>query len=243
VSYTPPNTFSDGTVCTSAALEGNAEALRVYLHKGIVPGDIQAAQWIDTRHVQPPAFEPYSAVQHGVTGHQGGTNSGMVRLTFCTKYLTGQGRSSSKAFEAIPTTAVTVDLRRSCTVAFHYWYELECGPDASTAAGQVTATDRQVWIAPYVGEPSDAYNYRGHAQEGQNLRVSGMVGPPSVWRTAVGTIGAQIPYTVGGAYQSRDGVLVYTAPNGRITFGLASHSQIDRVAVVNWGVAIESFYL
>ena len=237
MSYTPPNTFSDGTVCTSAALEGNAEALRVYLHRGIVPGDIQAAQWIDTRHVQPPAFEPYSAVQHGVTGHQGGTNSGMVRLTFCTKYLTGQGRPGSTAFEAIPSTAVTIDLRRSCTVAFHYWYELECGPDKSQAGYQVATTARSVWVAPYVRDVSTAYSaYRGHAQEGHNMSIT------NAWKVTQ-PIGAQLPFTVEGAYQSRDGVLIKTSTSGRVTFGLASHSQIDRVAVVNWGVAIESFYL
>lgn len=244
MSYTPPNTFADGTICTSAALEGNAEALRVYLHRGIVPADVEVAKWIDTRHIQPPVYKPYAGVQHGVTGHQGGSNSGMVRLTFCTKYLTGQGRSSSRAFEAIPGTAVTIDLRRSCTVAFHYWYELECGPDASTAAGQVTATDRQVWVAPYFGEPSTAYSsYRGHAQEGLTLNIGNMLGTPDPWTTTPGEIGGRIPFTVGGAYQSRDGVLVKTSTSGRVTFGLASHSQIDRVAVVNWGVAIESFYL
>ena len=72
MSFSPPNTFADGTVCTSAALEGNYQALRVYLHGGIVSGDVEAAQWIDTRHIQPPSYEPYSAVQHGVSGHQGG---------------------------------------------------------------------------------------------------------------------------------------------------------------------------
>ena len=63
-----------------------------------------------------------------------------------------------------------------------------------------------------------------------------------MWRNTP-PIGAAVPHTVSGSYQSRDGVLVHSAINGRSTFGLASHSQIDRVAVVNWGVAIETFYL
>ena len=238
MSFSPPNTFSDGTVCTSAALEGNNQALRVYLHGGIVSGDVEAAQWIDTRHIQPPSYEPYSAVQHGVSGHQGGNDSGLVRLNFCTKYLSGQGRSSSQAFHLIPGTAITIDARRACTAVFHYWYEVEAGPDESTGGGQVTDNDRQVWIAPYVNQVATAYTaYRGHAQEACN--------PQSVanmWRNTP-PIGAAVPHTVSGSYQSRDGVLVHSAINGRTTFGLASHSQIDRVAVVNWGVAIETFYL
>ena len=77
MSFTPPTTFADGTVLTSANLEGNFEALRVYLHGGIVAGDVEAAKWIDTRHVQPPLFEPFSGLQHGVSGHQGGQWGGV----------------------------------------------------------------------------------------------------------------------------------------------------------------------
>jgi hypothetical protein len=235
MSFTPPTVFVDGTALQSAQLEDNYQALRKYLHGSIVAGDVQASQWIDTRHIQPPDYEPYSAVQHGVSGHQGGSNSGMTRLTFCTKYLSGQGRSDSQAFHAIPGTAITVDLRRACTVVFHYWYEVEAGPDESTGAGQVGASSREVWVAPYVGDVSTAYsNYRGHAQEVDN-HTGG-------WSATAGA-GAAIPYTLGGAYGSQDGTLIYSAPNGRITFGLAAHSQIDRVAVVNWGVSIETFYL
>ena len=238
MSFSPPNTFADGTVCTSADLEGNYQALRVYAHKGIVPGDVDAGQWIDTRHIQPPSVEPYSGVQHGVSGHQGGNDSGMVRLTFATKYLSGGGRSSSTSFHAIPGTAITVDARRACTMVFHYWWEVEAGPDESTGGGQETDTDRQVWIAPYVNEPATAYSsYRGHSQECVNVQDSFFL-----WANPA-NYGAIKPYTLAGAYQSRDGVLVHSAPNGIVTFGLAAHSQIDRVAVVNWGVAIESFYL
>ena len=239
MSFTPPTTFADGTICTSAALEGNFQALRVYLHGGIVPGDIENVQWIDTRHVQPPAFEPFAGVQHGVTGHQGGNNSGLIRLTFCTKYLSGQGRTSSQAFHPIPGTAITVDTRRASTAVFHYWWEVEGGPDESTAGGQEsTDTDRQVWIAPYVNDPASAYSqYRQHAQEVANVQSVA-----NMWRTGA-PLGPNIPYTIAGAYQSRDGVLVHSAPNGRTTFGLATHSQLDRAAVVNWGVAIETFYL
>ena len=237
MSFTPPSPCAHGAICTSAALEGNFQALRVYLHGGIVPGDIENVQWIDTRHVQPPSFEPFAGVQHGVTGHQGGNNSGLIRLTFCTKYLSGQGRTSSEAFHPIPGTAITVDTRRASTAVFHYWWEVEAGPDESTGAGQVsTAEERQVWIAPYVNDPASAYSqYRQHAQEVANVQ--------NIIQMWASTLGPRWPYSVNGGYQSRDGVLVHSAPNGRTTFGLATHSQVDRAAVVNWGVAIETFYL
>ena len=51
-----------------------------------------------------------------------------------------------------------------------------------------------------------------------------------------------MPYT--GGYASRDGTLLDFRPNiGTNTYGLIYHSQIDRAAVVNWGVAIEVYYL
>ena len=237
MAFTPPTTFADGTVLTSANLEGNFEALRVYLHGGIVAGDVEAAQWIDTRHVQPPLFEPFSGLQHGVSGHQGGQWGGGVgvRLSFATKFLTGGGRTSNNVFVPLPNTAFTIDCRQAAKVLFHYWYELEAGFDGSTGGQQVTAADRLVWIAPYVGPVGSAYaSYRSHAQEAQNYQDGFRSTYP---------LGMNRTYPMAGGYGQRDGTLVYEAPNGQSTFGLAFHSQIDRVAVVNWGVALEAYYL
>ena len=44
-------------------------------------------------------------------------------------------------------------------------------------------------------------------------------------------------------YDAKQGTLMQTTSLGQFRFGLASHSQIDRVGIVNWGVAIEVFYL
>ena len=71
MSYSPPTTFVDGTTLTSANLEGNFEALRVYLHSGIITGDIEAAQWIDTRHIQPPNTSPLPKCSMGSQGSRG----------------------------------------------------------------------------------------------------------------------------------------------------------------------------
>ena len=45
MAFAPPTTFVDGTVLTAAALEGNEEALRVYLHRGIIAGDLTPDFW------------------------------------------------------------------------------------------------------------------------------------------------------------------------------------------------------
>jgi len=239
MSYTPPNTFTDGTVLTSAALEGNSDALRVYLHNGIATGDVENTQWIQTRHIQPPYYEPYTGVQHGVSGHQGGQWAGGVniRLTFATKYTTGGGRDATSIFERLSNTSFDIEVRQpNSIILYHYWYEAEVGPDYTSGGGQVsTEEDRLVWIGPHLGKLDLVASSLASLQEAQNLQ--------DAWNGTY-PIGAvkSMPYT--GGYASRDGTLLDFRPNvGTNTYGLIYHSQIDRVAVVNWGVAIEVYYL
>jgi hypothetical protein len=237
MSYSPPTTFADASVLTSAALEGNNQALRVYLHRGIVSGDF-AADWIDTRHIQPPTFDPFIGVQHGVSGHQGGQWAGGtgLRLTFATKYLSGQGRAESVAVHGVPNSAFTLQIRRAAKVLFHYWWEVENGKDESTAGYQVTASERQVFVMPWFGSIDNAVgSYRNRAQEVRNNEYGVSTGYP---------VGLDRPMVQGGGYGSKQGTmgLDFTGV-GQAAFGLAVHSLTDRCGIVEWGVAVEAFYL
>ena len=130
MSYSPPNSFSASTVLTSASVEGNNEALRVYLHGAIPSGDVATDDWIDTRHIQPPVFSPFEGLQHGVSGHQGGqwSQGPVVRLSFLTKYLTGNGVPFSRSWQRIPNTAFTVQLQHPAS--------LRSGQTSRRAAGR-----------------------------------------------------------------------------------------------------------
>lgn len=239
MSYSPPNTFTTGTTLTSAAVEGNNEALRVYLHGGIISTDLENTQWVQTRHVQPPEYLPYSGLIHGVSGYQGGYNGGGVniRLTFATKFLTGNGRTSANGFINVPNTSFSLDIRREAKLLFHYWWEWEVGRDQSTPSWQAAADDRLCWICPWVGTVPAAYStYRAKAQETRNngIGVASSNYP----------IGIDSPFTRSGGYDSKQGTLMLDYDDvGSVTFGLASHSQVDRVGIVNWGVAVEIYYL
>lgn len=240
MAYTPPNTFSDGTVLTSAALEGNADALRVYLHRQISTADFEASKWIQTRHVQPPSFEPFSGMQHGVTGHQGGQWAGgvQIRLQFATKYLSGNGRQDSEQFHQIPQTAVTVDIRNPAYCLYHFWYELENGRDYSDAAYQVPAAERRVYVVPYYTQfddfNDDAYAQRARGQETRNNNEGFRTGYP---------IGIQRPFVLAAGYGARQGTLALDRSSPvPVSFGLAAHSLSDRCGIVNWGFALEVFY-
>jgi hypothetical protein len=246
MAFSPPNTFVAGTTLTAADVEGNNEALRVYLHGAIPSGDVANDGWIDTRHVQPPVYSPFEGLQHGVTGHQGGQWSGgpVVRLNFLTKYLTGNGVQRSRSWQRIPNTSFTVQLQNPAFLLFHYWYEVEVGPDNSTGGDQTAQTNRQIYIGPYVGTNpvQDGLMPLSHQQE-----TSGHTGA-----FRANPIGANFTYPVSRGYGQRDGTIIITDPAdpetfprgvGQFTIGLCGYSTVDRAAIVNWSVALETFYL
>lgn len=239
MAYTPPNTLVDGTLVTAADIEGNEDALRVYLHRGIVVGDFESSKWIQTRHVQPPVYEPFSGLQHGVTGYQGGQWAGgtNIRMQFATKYLSGNGRQDSVAFHPFPQTAITIAMRQDAKVLFHYWWELENGKDESTAAYQVPEAERRVYVVPYRGSgfsSGNAYNSRSRCQETRNNGFGIATGYP---------IGIDRPFPAGAGYGAKQGTFgeIVASPS-TLSFGLAIHSLSDRCGIVNWGIALEAFY-
>mgnify|MGYP003144639354 CR=1 FL=1 len=240
MAYTPPNTFADGTTLVAAELEGNFQALRAYLHKNVSSGDIESSKWIQTRHVQPPDYDPFRGFQHGVTGHQGGQWAGgtQIRLQFATKYLSGNGRPDSDSFHAVPQTAITLDIRQPAFCLFHYWFELENGRDFSTAAYQVSIEQRRVYVVPYVStgsfQSADAFAQRARVQETRNVNISLGSSYP---------IGVDRPFVLSGGYGAKQGTFAVSRDSPvALSFGLAAHSLSDRCGIVNWGFAAEVFY-
>jgi len=237
VAYSPPTTFTSGKLLASQ-VDGNCRALRKYLHQGVAAGDLEASQWIDTRHVQPPVFEPYSGVQHGVTGHMGGYQSIQQQgLTFGTSYFSGNGLAAPnpQGWHELSGTAIEVQVRRAAKCLYHWWVELEVGPDDLPYASgrRYPVADRLLYIAPYIGNLSLVRTQT--AQEAQQTQ--------SGWATSF-PIGARDVYSCSGGAHQRDGTVTTTqTAGGRVTFGLACYSQVDRAVAVNWGVAVETFYL
>lgn len=235
MAYTPPNTFAPNTVVNSLEVQGNSDALRVYLHDGIVAADLRASRWADTRHVQSPVVDSYLGLQHGVTGWQGGQDSGgpLVRASFSTSYMTG-GKYGSIEWIPVPQTAIRLSVRRPMQVLFHYRWELIAGPDnAPNDAPRIPDQDeRLVTVAPYVGNillPSLA-----SAQDTVNNHRGWGGGS---------TFSPANPYNIVG-WGSHTGTILQTYNSvGTVAYGLCSYSEVDRVAFLNWSVQIEGYYL
>lgn len=235
-----PTPFAPSTTLTAADIQGNTDDLRIYLHEGIQAADLDASQWVETRHIQPPRIEPIRGLQHGVSGWQGGqTGDGPnARLSFLSSFFTGGGKDGVVPDEwaPVPNAAFTLRLRRASKVLLHWSVEIANGPDdlAHTSGYNWAEEDRYVYVAPYIGNLSTPQMDR--AQEVRNALAFNSSTP----------YGTARPYVLGG-YGQREGVYLYPgsqdsfASVGSVTLGLCYYARSDRAVLARWSVAIEAW--
>ena len=117
--------------------------------------------------------------------------------------------------------------------------ELEHGPDnvPYVSGHNYPVNNRLNYIAPYLGNTSLADQTA--AQEGQNHQ-----GPSGFYWNTSTPVGARYPFTVAAGYGQRDGVMrIENNSLATVTAGLCYYGQIDRVGIVNWGIALEAWYI
>lgn len=233
MSFTKPNVAVAGTLVDAAPLQENLVALRTYLHDGVVTGDIRPSAWVDTRHIQSPVIDPIRGLQHGVSGWAGGQSSGgpFVRATMATSYLTGN-KVGVPSWIPVVGTSFKIDVRAPAKLFFHYMWEVVAGPDdlANDSPRITDDVDRTVAIAPYYGNLTTVET--NAAQETNNNSA----GWASTERSP------ETSYEVHG-FGQKDGTLYRDLSVGTATFGLASFSEVDRVAIINWAVSVELYYI
>jgi len=242
MAYVPPNTFTAGTVCNSTQVQGNFDALKVYLHGGVAVGDLQSSPaWVEAQHVQSPRYNAYTGLQHGATGHQGGQSSGgpLVRATFTSSFLSG-AKSGSRDWITLPQAALRIRVMEPGTMVFHYSWEMVAGPDTTFGSSTTlpAIADRVAFIAPYLSNYSviqGQTDLPAITQQGQetNNNASGFF---------VANKSPTSPYEMIG-YGARCGTHTADVGVGDFVIGLCSFSEVDRVAIINWSVAIEMYYL
>ena len=151
--------------------------------------------------------------------------------------MSGNGRQDSEQSHPFPQTAISFDVRSPARCLFHYWFELENGRDNSAASYQVSAAQRRVYIIPYTGtfDSATVANYQSRAQETRNVADGFTTAYP---------FGLNRPFVVGGGYGAKQGTFALDVTSPTVTtFGLAVHSLSDRCGLVNWGIALEAYYL
>lgn len=235
-----PSAFTPGTILTAADLQGNVDDLRVYLHQGVIAGDLDTGQWIENRHIQPPRIDPVRGLQHGVSGWQGGQTSDgpNARLSFMSSFFTGGGKDNviPDEWAPVPSASFTLRLRRESKVLLHWSAEIANGPDdlSTTSGYNYAEDDRYVFLAPYIGNLSTPQMPR--AQETRNALAFKAAAP----------YGTARPYVLGG-YGNREGVYLYPSAQddfasvGSVTIGLCYYARSDRAVIARWSVAVEAW--
>jgi hypothetical protein len=254
MSYTPTTTFVAGNVLQASQLAGNDDALRKYLHDGIVAGDMRSSPaWVETRHVQPPLYRPYTNTQHGTTGSAGGLHYRPgERYTMASSTFTRRARGEENpTWSPLPGTAMSFDIRGDTTGVFHFHFSAYVGPDTTTVGP--AGVDRRVHIAPYVYLEREGFSnsrvYEFAVQEvGTNRGTpnSQTVGGLFNTSAAPAPSGPFCSYHVTG-YGQRTGHMLFnkTAASTRdnvVHVGLAHWSLVQRSIVVGWTVSLETFY-
>jgi hypothetical protein len=238
MSYSP-TAFVGGNTLQAATMKANDDALRVYLHGGIVTGDLQSSPaWVDTKHVSPPKFNPVRNVQHGVTGHLGGKVYQPDQwYTMTGASFTRRGRSDNNpVWSEIPNTAISFDLRGASTIIMHYHITAYVGCE------NPGDTTRRVTVAPYyrAAETTNIAPYEaGACPIRQNYGPTGLTG----FDSAHG--GPAAPYNITG-YGQRTGQYVLSSrvpgASGEVHVGLAHWSLTHVALVTSWSVCIEAYY-
>ena len=239
MAYTPPNSFTNNTPFVASAVKANDDALKIYLHEGIVGADLLNSAWVETRHVQAPVIDAFSGVQHGITGYQGAQWDGgtTVRAQFGSAFLTGKryGANTTDNWEVVPQTCFSLDLRRQATVIFHWWMESVNGPDNGE---RTLGNDAYMWVTEYTAGGLLAGTGIKSVIPTYSLEV---VNSDRSFSSTYPPGGANFPYSLLG-YGNMSGVKVFTTTD-RLAVGLAHLSTIDRSAIINWGIALEVYYL
>lgn len=239
MSWTAP-TLSTPRLLASE-VKAASQGLREWEHGGILATDLVSGRWVESRHILQPEYNPLTCLQTGVTGLAGGVDSSTTtgygpldRLAFFTSDLAG--RRAAFRWQPMPGTSYTLDIRTASYCLFHFYIEVEAGPDTlNTPSGYTWNGDdnRFVTFAPYIGrgtQPDLSFTTDvTNTIHGFNSTGFGVV-PRGVDR----------PYSLSG-YGQRSGVHHQALAVGRYEVGLSFTGDVQRAAIVNWRTMVEVY--
>jgi len=202
-------------VLTASDVRDNLDAMQDKLHK-LGGSDVSSSQWIDTKHIVNPDFNPYTNMVTGVSGLFGGQNSGgfFSKFSYVTRWLSGK---NSSVKNSLPHTGFTLDIQRPCSL-FYQWWACVMSPDdndGTTGVGKVYF---------YVNDPKVSLGLSNLIPEQDN--------------------GSSLDATFDGTYhQSGFGMITITGEQLQYGIGMTGSSTAGQNRFISWGVSFEAFYL
>lgn len=114
MSYSPPHTFSSGTIIQASQVQQNLEAMQAYGNGGVVSGDLATAPWVETQHIVRPSFEATTRTLTAVSG----VSSAAGRGEFANRFTYAQRATSKRTddiavWQFVPGTWREIELPRA----------------------------------------------------------------------------------------------------------------------------------
>lgn len=236
MAYIPVYSPASGDVISATGVDNNDKKLQTYLHQ-VETSAFNPSQWVNTQHIQAPVIIPLKFMQEGVSGMVAGLPSvgPFASPTFASSStIGGSAQGADPKWDFLPGTCIEVTRKRSLSALYHWWAEVQAGPDdGSHRASFPVPLDRVVQITPYSGVMTGVDIGEQHALDCPNAVT---------WDAATPR-GPKYPYARRGSALMSGVYLDKSSGRGRRAFGLAVRSQISRVAVINFGWTLELFYL
>ena len=213
MAFSPPTTHADGDTLEAADVQGNLDAIRLYLSQ--VPSSaVLASPWVDTKHVVRGEYDPVTNQARMASGIYGGISVlNGADFTYGTVYDTL--RLGTTVWEVMPGTGMTLEVRRPVSVMINWWMSAMSSDNFSAGAPGETQ------IRLYIGNKSLRY--------GEPVMLTEEDSTMNERRKAY----RQVP---GGFY-----VQDFTV--GTYKLGLCAQSTTSKAFGFAWGVTAEAFAL
>ena len=214
--YTPTPVGSG--VVDSSDVQGNLDKMRDYVDGGIVPSDLGAVGWCQSKHVMRGSYNPIVNQHTFASGVQAGRTSTALEKSFVGDGSTGRSNPTTEEGKGFPNTTISFRLDAAADVMFQF----HGSPVTPEFQGLTTPDETIVRI---VVDGVKVTTSKCSTFRRQHFGDS----PTQDWTGFV--------HQWSGFYVAKN------LPAGKHSFGLQGFCKGRYTFLVNWSVSMEAYYL
>lgn len=271
MSYTPGTTFADGNALLASQVQGNIKGIRDYLNGGVAAGDLQNAQWVDTKHLMKGEYNSYNNTMNFVSGVCGGhyrtfpadLYSMMTRSnTDSSRVYQNAGANNTQLvnipWQFITNTAVTINIPRACKLLLVQYSFLPGTPyvdDTSSGTGSARVLENpflkgeaELYIGEgFITQESLSSATAAIARDGSRSQVlqEDFVNPadgfPPVGKVGATTSSSYSAYTKWKRLGAHGFHMLVDPAVGTWSVGLMGRSQCVYTKFIRWSMSVEAW--
>lgn len=213
MSYTKLKTWANGDIILAADVQGELDNVRSYIAQ-MTSNEVESSRWVDTKHVMRGDYNAVTNQAQFVSGLYAGQKTLFdTGFTYGTTYNTR--RVGSGAWEYMPLTSLTLEVRRPMSALMTWW------STPITYDNQSAGAQGETEIRLYIGNKSLRYG-----EPCKSLEELGTLTAPAESRYFLSGF-HMVDYNSMGIYE----------------IGLATQSTTSKTRLHSWGISFEAFNL